>query len=94
MNLSVQNISKNTNYTMIRTSKITFKGYHLKPEAFTAEREIVEKIRTMPDNTFKEQAEFLKFCKSIDITPKISIAITKKLAEVWQTKASFKSYIG
>ncbi len=79
---------------MIRTSKMTFKGYHLKPEAFSAEREIVEKIRTMPDNIFKEQAEFLKFCKSINITPKISSAIKHRLAEVWQTKANSKSFIG
>ena len=93
MNLSIQHINKNTNYTIIRASKMTFREYHLKPEAFMAEREIVEKIRTMPDNIFKEQDEFLKFCKSINITPKISRAITKKLAEVWQVNASSKSFI-
>ena len=94
MNLSIQNINKNTNYTMIRTQKITFRGYYLKPEAFAAEHEIVEKIKTMPDNIFKEQAEFLKFCKSIDITPKICSAIKKRLTEVWQAKSSSKSFIG
>ena len=94
MNISIQNINKNTNYNMIRTPKMNFRGYHLKPDAFMAEREIAEKIRTMPDNIFKENAEFLKFCKSIDITPKISRAITKKLAEVWQANAGSKSFIG
>ena len=94
MNLSIQHINKNTNYKMIRTPKMTFRGYHLKPEAFMAEREIVEKIKTMPDNIFKEQAEFLKFCKSIDITPKISSVIKNRLVEVWQVKASSKSFIG
>ena len=89
MNLFIQNINKNTNYAMMRTPKMTFNGYHLKPDAFTAEHEIVEKIRTMPDNIFKERAEFLKFCKSIDITPKISRVITKRLVEVRQTKEKF-----
>jgi len=77
MNLSIQNITKNTNYAMIRTSKVTFKGYYLTPDAFRAEGAIIEKIKTMPDSVFKEKNEFLKFCKSIDITPKISHAITK-----------------
>ena len=86
MNLSIQNINKISNYAIVRKPKTTFKGYYLKPEAFTAESEIVEKIKTMPDNIFKEKTEFLKFCKSIDITPKISRAITKKLAEVRQTQ--------
>ena len=57
-----------------------------------AEREVVEKIKTMPDNIFKEQAEFLKFCKSIDITPKISSVIRNRLAEVWQAKVGSKSF--
>ena len=94
MNLSIQNTINNTNYSMIRTPKMTFKCYHLKPEAFIAEGKIVEKIKAMPDNIFKEQAEFLKFCKSIDITPKISRAIKNRLAEVWQAKANSKSFIG
>ena len=89
MSLSIQTINKNTNYAMIRTPKITFKGYHLKPDAFRAEGEIVEKIKTMPDSIKKKKDEFLKFCKSIDITPKISRAITKKLAEVRQVKRGF-----
>ena len=89
MHLIIQNINKNTNYAMIRAPKMTFKGYHLKPEAFRAEGVIIEKIRTMPDNVFKEKNEFLKFCKSIDITPKISHAITKKLVEVRQVKKGF-----
>ena len=86
MNLSIQNINQNTNYTMIRTPKMTFKGYYLKPDAFKAESEIIGKIRTMPDNIFKEKDEFLKFCKSIDITPKISRIIKKRLVEVRQKK--------
>ena len=94
MSLSIQNTNKVTNYTMIRTPKKTFKGRHLKSDAFAAEHEIVEKIKAMSDNIFKEQAEFLKFCKSIDITPKISRAIKNRLTEVWQVKANSKSFIG
>ena len=74
---------------MIRTSKVTFKGYYLTPDAFRAEGAIIEKIKTMPYSVFKEKNEFLKFCKSIDITPKISHAITKKLVEVRQVKKGF-----
>ena len=99
MNLSIQDINKNNNYTIIKMPKMAFKGNYLKPEAFAAENEIIEKIRTMPDNIFKEQVEFLKFCKSIDITPKISRVITKRLAEVRQVKEGLddnvtKSLIG
>ena len=94
MILSIQHMNKNTNYTKIRTPKTTFRGYYLKPEAFMAEREVVEKIITMPDYIFKEQTEFLKFCKSIDNTPKISRAIKNRLAEVWQGNASSKTFIG
>ena len=40
----------------------------------------------MPENIFKEKAEFLRFCKSINITPNISRAIKKRLTESRQPK--------
>ena len=93
MNLSIHNhILSNTNYALIK--KITFKEKILSQNAFTAEPEIVERIKTLPQNVFMDSVTFLKFCKSVDITPKISRAIKNRLAEVWQTNASSKSFIG
>ena len=96
MNLSVQNyIMNNTHCNLIQ--KTAFKGKYLTSKAFAKEPEVLEKIKTLPKNVFIEQAEFLKFCKSIDITPKISGAITKRLAEVRQAKtapdSAIKSFI-
>ncbi len=93
MYLSIQSnmVNKNTNYTL--KSKVSFKGKFLTPEAFAAENKIIEKIKTLPNNIFLDSAEFTKFCKSIDITPKINGAITKKLIEVRQTKMNSKSFI-
>ena len=92
MNLSVQNniMNKNTNYTLLQ--KRSFKGKYLTPEAFAVESEIINKIKTLPNNIFLDYSEFLKFCKSIDITPKISRAITKRLAEVRHVNKNFKSF--
>lgn len=84
MKLSVQShiMKNNANYTLIQ--KTNFKGGKLTSKAFAAEAEILENIKTLPKNVFLEQEEFLKFCKTIDITPKISSAIKKRLAEVRQ----------
>ena len=93
MNLSIHShIKSNTNYALMQ--KTTFKGKLLKPSAFTAEPEIIERIKTLPQNVFLDSVTFLKFCKSIDITPKISQAIKRRLTEVWQTNASSRSFIG
>ena len=89
MHLTIQNINKNTNYAIIKAPMVPFKGYYLTPDAFRAEGAIIEKIKTMPDSVFKEKNEFLKFCKSIDITPKISVALKKRLAEVRQVEREF-----
>ena len=84
MNLSVQNyvINKNTNYTVVQLPKTGFKGKFLTSKAFAAERKMIEKIKTMPNNIFEEWAEFLKFCKNIDIIPKISGVKNKRLTSV------------
>jgi len=83
MNLSVQKyIMNNTRYTPIQNT--TFKGKFLTQKAFAAESEIVEKIKTLPNKVFLEYSEFTKFCKSIDITPKINRAIKNRLLEVRQ----------
>lgn len=93
MKLSVQNHTmNNTNYALIH--KTAFSGKTLTPKAFAAETEIIEKIKSLPRNVFEEKTEFLKFYKSIDVTPKISRAMTKRLAEVRQANAgSTKSLI-
>ncbi|MEE3349811.1 MAG: hypothetical protein VZR09_07205 [Candidatus Gastranaerophilaceae bacterium] len=93
MNLSVQNhIMNNTNYTSIQ--KTSFKGKFLTPKAFAAEAEVIERINTLPKNVFLECSKFTKFCKSIDITPKINRALKNRLVEVRQTKVGSKSFIG
>lgn len=93
MNLSIHShIKSNTNYALMQ--KTTFKGKPLKPSAFAAEPEIVEKIKTLPNNVFMDSVAYLKFCKSIDITPKISQAIKKRLTEVWQANSSSRGFIG
>lgn len=69
--------NNNNNYARKKMSKTTFKGRILTADAFAAEQGIIEKIKTMPSNIFKEQTEFKKFCKNISITPRISVAITK-----------------
>lgn len=91
MNLSIKHniMNRNTNYILIQ--KTPFKGKIITPEAFAAEPEIIRKIKTLPEKIFLESAEFLKFCKSINITPKISRAIKKRLAEVRQVNS--KSYL-
>ena len=84
MNLSIHShIKSNTNYALMQ--KTTFKGKLLKPSAFAAEPEVIARIKKLPNNVFMDSIAFTKFCKSIDITPKISRAITKRLAEVRQT---------
>ena len=89
MNLSVQNhIMNNTHYNLIQ--RTAFKGKYLTAKAFAKEPEVLEKIKTLPQNVFKEQAKFTKFCNSIDITPRITGAINKRLAEVWQTRMVFR----
>lgn len=93
MNLSVQNhIINSTRYASIQ--KTSFKGKFITQKAFDAEPEVIERIKTLPKNVFLECSEFVKFCKSIDITPRISTALTKRLAEVWQTNSCSKSFIG
>lgn len=84
MNLSVQNyvINKNTNYTVVHLPKTGFKGKFLTSKAFASERKVIEKIKTMPNNIFEKWAELLKFCKNIDIIPKISGVKNKRLATV------------
>ena len=93
MNLSIQRCRVMNTNPNILTQKPSFKGRFLTPEAFAAEEEIIKKINTLPQNIFLECAEFVKFCKSIDITPKISGAIRKRLVEVRQPNISSKSYI-
>ena len=93
MNLSVQNhIMNNTGYNSIQ--KTSFTGKFLTPKAFAAEAEVIERINTLPKNVFLECSEFVKFCKSIDITPKINRAIKNRLTEVRQTNLGSKSFIG
>lgn len=93
MNLSIQNhiMNKNTNYTLIQGT--TFKAKTLTRKAFAAEPEVIEKIKTLPNDVFIDLAKFLKFCKSIDITPRITGAINRRLAEVRQAKADSDNVI-
>lgn len=87
MNLSIQNhhmMNKNTTYRFIQ--KTAFKGKYLTSDAFSREFEIIEKIKSLPNNVFEEKSEFVKFCKSISITPNIYGAIKKRLSEVRQVK--------
>lgn len=92
MNLSIQNNKISNNRSQMQ--RITFKARMLTPSAFAKEPEIVERIKILPQNVFMDSAAFLKFCKSIDVTPKISREIKKRLVEIWQAKASSKSFIG
>ena len=93
MNLSIQShiVNKNVNY--ISMQKNSFKGKFLTPEAFAAEEEVIKRINALPKNIFLECAEFVKFCKSIDITPRISGALKKRLAEARQRNINSKSFI-
>ena len=93
MNLLIQNQVINRNANCILIQKNSFKGKFLTKKAFAAEDEIVKKINTLPQNIFLECVEFLKFCKSIDITPKISRALKKRLIEARQTNVNSKSFI-
>ena len=93
MNLSIQSHMMSNNNRVL-TQRTTFKEKFLTPSAFAAEPEVIARIKKLPNNVFMDSIAFTKFCKSIDITPKISQAITKRLSEVWQAKASSKSFIG
>ena len=93
MNLSIQHnvMTKNANYISI--PKNSFKGTFLTKEAFAAESKIIEQINNLPKNVFLEFAEFVKFCKSIVITPKINGVLKKRLVEVRQANINSKSFI-
>ena len=64
-----------------KISKINFKG-NVIPDTFVSEQEIINKIKTMPRKTLEEREAFIKYCKSIKITPQISAAINERLANI------------
>lgn len=93
MNLSIQSYAINNNSSSILMQKNSFKGKYLTPEAFAAEEEIIKKINKLPQNVFLECAKFVRFCHSIDITPRITGALRRRLVEVRQTNVNSKNFI-
>lgn len=64
-----------------KMSKINFKS-NMIPDTFVSEQEIIKKIKTMPRETLEERQAFIKYCKSIKLTPQISAAINERLANL------------
>lgn len=81
MNLSIKNSYMNNSiHGNSKITKTNFKGNGHWETVPMSEHEIIEKIKTMPKRTPKENEIFINFCNSVKLTPNIAKAIQQRLS--------------